>query len=363
MAKTLVLFVLLTGIFFPGISIGQDNSWYKTYSGNIGKYPIVMNLYKKGHSYSGYYYYTSQQKSIYFTGEDTTGPDGKIKLSVFLPDQETEESFSFSISEKIAAGEWSSGKKQPLTFLANETDQALSFDYIYTEGSILLRPGLKESPAATFEASSVWPKGNAPQAIFLKKIIRDEFGEKTSTEDIGKIFLRQKKRFFTDYINDNKEIKDEDLKDAYSYNLDESNQLMIVFRTPKLIVLSNSNYTYTGGAHGNYGTSYIPVDLVNNKKLMLNDIINKAGQANLTKLLEKAFRKDYNVKESDPLTEGGLFENKIEPNSNFYVSSKGIGFCYNPYEIGPYAMGEIDIFIPFTELNAYLQPGFKKLIQ
>jgi hypothetical protein len=305
----------------------------------------------------------SQQKSIYFTGEDTAMPDGKIRLSVFLPNQETEESLSFSISGRIAAGEWTSGKKQPLVFSANETDQALSFDYIYTEGSTLLRPKLKESPVATFEAASVWPKGNTLQAIFLKKIICKEFGEKNSTEDIGKIFLQQKKKFLTDYIHNNKEIKDEDLKDAYSYNLDESNQLMIVFQTPKLIVLSNSNYAYTGGAHGNYGTSYIPVDLVNNRKLLLNDIINKTGQKNLTRLLEKAFRKDYNVKDSDPLTEGGLFENKIGPNSNFYVSSKGIGFCYNPYEIGPYAMGEIDIFIPFTELNAYLQPGFKKLIQ
>jgi Protein of unknown function (DUF3298)/Deacetylase PdaC len=363
MANKRVLLVLSFGIFLTCSSPGQDISWYKTYNGNIDIYPIVMNLYKKGHTYSGNYYYTSQQKSIYFIGEDTSMPGGKIKLSVFLPGQESEESFTFSISGKVAAGEWSSNKKQPLAFSANETEQALAFDYIYTVGSTLLWSKLKESPAATFEAASVWPKGNTPQTIFLKKIIREEFGEKKSTEDIRKIFLKQKKKFFADYINDNKEIKDEDLKDAYSYNFDESNQLMIVYHISKLMVLSSSDYAYTGGAHGNYGTSYIPVDLVNNKKLVLNDIINKAGQAKLARLLEKSFRKDYNVKDTDPLTEGGLFENKIEPDNNFYVSAKGIGFCYNPYEIGPYAMGEINIFIPFTELGAYLQPGFKKLIQ
>ncbi|HLG40876.1 MAG TPA: DUF3298 domain-containing protein [Chitinophagaceae bacterium] len=363
MTKNGLLFVLVIGVLHPCIAIGQGAGWYKSYRGNIDKYPVVMNLYKKGHSYSGYYYYTSQQKPIYFTGEDTSLPGGKIKLSVFLPDNESEESFIFSIMDKLAGGEWSSGKKTPLAFSAGETDQPLTFDYIYTEGSTPLRPKLKESPSATFEAASVWPKRNTPQATLLKKIIREQFGEKNSVEDIGKIFLRQKKKFFTDYINDNKEMKDEDLKEAYSYNFDESSQVIIAYQTSKLIVLSGSYYTYTGGAHGNYSTSYIPVDLVSNKKLSLNDVINKAGQTKLAKLLEKAFRKDYSLKDTDPLTEGGLFENQIEPNNNFYVTSKGIGFCYNPYEIGPYAMGEINIYISFTELTAYLQPGFKKLIQ
>lgn len=362
MTRNGLLFVWVTGLLLPCMAYAQGAGWYKGYSGNIDKYPVVMNLYKKGHSYSGYYYYTSQQKPIYFTGEDTSLPGGKIKLSVFLPDNESEESFIFSITDKLADGEWSSGKKPPLAFSVSETSQTPTFDYIYTEGSSPLRPNLKESPSATFEAASVWPKGNTPQATFLKKIIREEFGEKNSAEDIGKIFLRQKKKFFTDYINDNKEVKDEDLKDAYSYNFDESNQVIIAYHTSKLIVLSGSYYAYTGGAHGNYSTSYIPVDLVSNKKLALNDVINKTGQTKLAKFLEKAFRKDYDVKDTDPLTEGGLFENKIEPNSNFYITSKGIGFCYNPYEIGPYAMGEINIFIPFTELTAYIQPGFKKLI-
>lgn len=341
---------------------GQELSWYRSFSGTVGKYPVVLNLYKTGHGYSGFYYYTSQQKTLPFYGEDTSLPGNRIRLTVALPNADSSESFSFTISGKIARGEWSAGPGRTLPFSATESSQGPGFDYVYTEGSIKLRPSLPESPAATFEAASIWPKGNNPQAILLKKIIREEFGEKNSTEDIGKIMLQQKKQFFADYLEDNKDVKDEELKDSYSYNQDVSNQLTITYQSPRLIVFSNYNYSYTGGAHGNYGTSYLVVDLVNNKKLGLPDILTAAGRARLPGLLEKYFRIGYELKPTDSLSDGGLFENSIAPNDNFYISAKGIGFSYTPYEIGPYAMGEIEVFIPFSELMGYLQPKFRKLI-
>ena len=322
-----------------------------------------MHLYKTGHKYAGYYYYNSKEKLVYFTGDDSTLPGGKIRLSAFIGDKEVDESFTFSISGKAIAGEWNPGKNKPLIFSATETHPIVGFDYIYTEGSASLRPAIKGSPGATFEAASIWPTGNSAQAVFLKKIITEEWDAKNSTEDIGKIFLRQKKKFFADYIKDNKELKDEDVKEAYSFNMDVSDQMMIVYRSAKLIMLAHSNYAYTGGAHGNYGTTYIPLDVLNNKKLHLDDVVIPAGKIQLPGLLEKYFRQAYSLKKTDSLTEGGLFANTIEPTDNFYITEKGIGFCYSPYEIGPYAMGGINIFIPFTELNAYLQPSFKRLIQ
>ena len=118
-----------------------------------------------------------------------------------------------------------------------------------------------------------------------------------------------------------------------------------------------------GGAHGNYNTRFLSFDLIANKEITLQDILNKAGIKKLNPLLEKYFRKKMKLSNTDPLTDAGLFENKISPNENFYATTKGLGFSYSPYEIAAYAMGEISIFIPFHELNNYLQPGFRKLIR
>ena len=172
-----------------------------------------------------------------------------------------------------------------------------------------------------------------------------------------------KKKMFTDYIEENKDATDAEVKEsATAYSIDESDKLLIMFQTSRLVTLAFDNYAYTGGAHGNYGSEFKVLDLTNNKVLELHDILTDDGIATLQPKLEVSFRKQFNLRAGDSLTEGGLFENKIEPNDNICVTGSGLEFVYNPYEIGPYVMGEIDIFIPFTELTQYLKPDFKNLL-
>ncbi len=77
-------------------------------------------------------------------------------------------------------------------------------------------------------------------------------------------------------------------------------------------------------------------------------------------LLEKNFRKDHKLGAKTSLTEGGLFENKLAANNNFFLTGAGIGFSYMPYEIASYAMGEVVIFIPYSDFGKNLNPAFKK---
>ena len=81
----------------------------------------------------------------------------------------------------------------------------------------------------------------------------------------------------------------------------------------------------------------------------------------LSSLLEKKFRAMNNVKKEEKLSEY-LFNDSINPNDNFSLTSKGIRFNYNPYEIAASAFGEISLYIPFKELSSCLKPEFKKLI-
>ena len=53
-----------------------------------------------------------------------------------------------------------------------------------------------------------------------------------------------------------------------------------------------------------------------------------------------------------------LFENSVESTSNFCITPKGILFLYNPYEIAAYAYGEIELFIPFSEIKSVVNPKF-----
>ena len=64
----------------------QGGSWYKSYTGTIGKYPATMHLHKSGDTYSGYYYYQSSQQPIYMlqmANEDAK--PGVIHFINFVP--------------------------------------------------------------------------------------------------------------------------------------------------------------------------------------------------------------------------------------------------------------------------------------
>ncbi len=361
MKRILLLLCLLFSIY----TFAQNNtvSWYKLFKGKIGKYAVTLHLHKAGHNYDGYYYYDTQQKPLSFSGDDIR-IKGKIQVMSY-GDREEAEYFTFSLNGNSATGNWKKTENsKPLPFTATETSLPIQFTYVFTSGSVKLRPKWKESPEASYNAASVWPTGKTATDEFLKTEIRKAFNEKNTGEEIGVLLLRNKKNILNQYLSDSESLEDSDLKrETAAYSMDEDDNMLITFQSAKLLSLAFTNYSFTGGAHGNYGTSYTSVDLTSNKVFALKNIITEAGKQQLRSLLEKNFRNQYNLKPTDSLTEGGLFENKIEPNENFYLTEKGIGFSYVPYEIGPFAMGEINIFISFADLKNHLQDSFKKLIE
>lgn len=349
--------LLIAALFITANAFTQINS-YTLLDGSINKYPVTMHLHQYGHIFLGYYYYNSTQQPIYFTGEDTSRQG-----EVFLTTNGTSETENFilSFSNKAAKGTWQQGDNNN-TFNVDlmETQLPLQFTFEYREGEKLLRNSMKDSPAATFEASSVWPKGNSPTDVFIQTEIRKMFDDSSSNKNIDGILEKNENAFFKDYIESNSDMQTEDM--GATLNYDVSTNLLISFQSSKILSLALDTYAYTGGAHGNYGTVYTSYDITQNKKLGLSDILNAAGIAKLQALLERNFRKQNDLQPTDALTTAGLFENEIKPNDNFYVTGKGINFAYTPYEIGPFAMGEVEIFISFKDLENYLQPGFKSLI-
>jgi len=119
-----------------------------------------------------------------------------------------------------------------------------------------------------------------------------------------------------------------------------------------------NHFIFTGGAHPLSGVNYFNFNLSSGETLNLKDVFKKGFESELDKLIEKYFRKTYNLKPDQPLTEI-LFENHITHNNNFLLLSDGIEFCYNEYEIAPYAAGIIKVKIPKSELTNLLNDNFK----
>lgn len=150
-------------------------------------------------------------------------------------------------------------------------------------------------------------------------------------------------------------ISSEEEMSAFSYQQQQG--VSVYFNLHHLLTLGFSTYTYTGGAHGMHSTQIISYDLKNNKTYTFDDIFLPDSQAQLSLALARAVRVRFGMSDEQSLSEY-LFEDTIEPNTNFGLTDKGIFFVYAPYEIAAYAFGEIELFVPFADIKSLLTPSF-----
>jgi len=326
---------------------------YYFFTGTIDKYPVTFHLYRINDKFSGNYYYNSTEETIDISGE--MGSDRFLKLRHFDLEGNTIEVLSGNFKDSSFSGTWEyKGKLLPFRVAQKKDNSGLAFDYIYTQGSKKLPPGQFNRNELSYDAATIWPAPSCTHtaAGFIKQMVYESFGEKDAKEEIGKVMIRKKNEMI------NQRIKEDDDITTYA----ASSTLKIEYRNSQLLTLSELSYTDGGGAHGLYGTTYTCIDLVHNRKLAISDVLDTlAGQATIQTLLAKKFRAVYHLKNEEKLSEH-IFTETIPLSDNFSLTSKGIGFNYLPYKLGAYALGEVFLYLPFKELEAYLKPEFKQLI-
>ena len=158
-----------------------------------------------------------------------------------------------------------------------------------------------------------------------------------------------------DLPQENKPDSSQEVPETFNYA--ESSSVSVLFNEKGLLSLGFGEYVYGGGAHGNHATMIASYDLAQKKALKLTDVFLPKFEKTVNAALANALRRQFNLKKNEPLT-SVLFDNNIQTTTNFCITPKGILFLYNPYEIAAYAMGEIELFVPFEEVKNVLNPQF-----
>lgn len=120
-----------------------------------------------------------------------------------------------------------------------------------------------------------------------------------------------------------------------------------------LLCIEQGKRSYTGGPHGDYYTYFYNFDIVTGKELSLSDVLIDGYEEELRKIAEHTLRLNFGINDDQSLGEFGftLPTGKFELSKNFYLKGEGIGFFYNIYEIAPYAVGSIEVFIPMKKIK------------
>jgi hypothetical protein len=150
---------------------------------------------------------------------------------------------------------------------------------------------------------------------------------------------------------------DEDWDGAYVESVDDSQR--VIMNESGFLTVEYNTWTYTGGAHGNYGSSYRSFDMESGQELLLEDLVKPGYEKRWAELGAAELRAQEGAKATAPLTEVGLFEDKLELNETWFLTPGGIGFSYDPYEIASYARGMVQFVLPWKDILQDLKPGTK----
>lgn len=120
-----------------------------------------------------------------------------------------------------------------------------------------------------------------------------------------------------------------------------------------LVTYSISRWSFTGGAHGMYGIEYHTYSITDGYELSLTDLFTAPQLLGMEKLLREKLYAQYGTDNDEGLAEQGFFPEYIALTENFQITPEGITFYYNPYAIGCYALGAVEVAIGREELEQF----------
>ena len=351
-------------------SIANSTVFYKRFEGTIGGQLVVLHWHQyDNYAYAAYHYRKEGKKIELFNWEDTVknGTDFYLtERSVTSIPAGTDPHWEISAKGDRITGKWISGDNTQTDDI--ELKEAYSpgsypLSLLYISDSARLLPD-KSEPQARTNSLVVTPSPSMPadRKEFLSSVINQALGCDAAISQLSDCISRSNKLYFDSYRKETLEMDTSGISrpdfssPSFSYSSDRN--LRVNYNDNDFLILEDFVSDYSGGAHGNYVSTFLRLDLKNHVSLGLYDIINPSDTTKLLSVLQEHAAISLNLKSNESLSDY-LFEDKVPLTPNCYFSETGITFVYNPYEIAAYAAGQINIFIPFSAIKDILSASFR----
>jgi len=157
-------------------------------------------------------------------------------------------------------------------------------------------------------------------------------------------------------------LKQSTLTDIKDFNADISGswynntKITLFAKTENTYTLSTNSEGYSGGAHGYHAISFENYSIATQEKLILDDLFLPDYNQTLHTIASKHYKMSRGLHPTQSLVDDGWFDNKFVLSKNFAITTKGILFYYNSYEIKSYAAGHTSFMLPYSKLKKIINP-------
>jgi hypothetical protein len=114
-----------------------------------------------------------------------------------------------------------------------------------------------------------------------------------------------------------------------------------------------SYYSFRGGAHGIQTLSNIVFDSKTGKQVHEADLFAPGYEAPVAQLLRLAIKSAMEAEDPELMQLVNLEE--VAPNGNFSVHEDGMEWLFQPYEVGPYALGIVSATLSWEDLKPFMK--------
>ena len=326
----------------------------KHFKGSIGStLDLQMKLVRNGDKLTGSYFYQKVGKVITLSG--SVDKDGNLTLDEFDPTGKQTGMFKglWSVDKEDGliklAGNWSKpagekGDDKKTAFSVHEEPINFSGDV-----DIVAKSVKENNKKLKYEIDAQYPQltgGSNPnfekfnqlaRMVVMKRVA--EF-KRDMTPEKGEEPLQQPE----DSVGS-------DLGVGYEINLAQDDLVSVQFSV---------GIFYFGVAHGTTHTETLNYDLKNGKQLKLADLF-KPGSKYLQTLSTFCIAdlKKQSKARGDELPDDMLKEGAAPSSKNFRtwtITKRGLGFHFDPYQVGSYASGPQFVLVPYSELKDFIKP-------
>lgn len=331
---------------------------YLEFTGTIANQPVLVGLADTEDGLKGQYKYLKEGKIIPLDGVFDSQNGNKIELTEGERDTDQQKPLwrGVSINGRITGIWYSANRKKKYNIQLVEKKPAepeITFQTISSDTMVLAHPKDTASAKFTFSYEALEAKGTSDKAHWMNRQIKQASSFDTNLSIRENVIIEQQKQV-KNYL---KATANAEHLEYASWNWDWENAMGVSFQQNGYLTLRSIGYDYSGGAHGNAWVVYDNYDVQKQKDFTLEQII-RVDTTALSQLLENSLRKEYDFIKPHESLKKYLFENEIKPNQNFYFDNWGLTFVYNQYEIAPYAVGIIYLFLPWEDLQPYLKDEF-----
>lgn len=146
--------------------------------------------------------------------------------------------------------------------------------------------------------------------------------------------------------------------EVFSPGHSDETKIKLLSVTDSTFTLDVSSSSYTGGAHGMYGSKAYNYDKYSGKIIALDSLFNPHYREQLQAIAERVYREQNGLMPYDDLIKTeDWFENKFILPDSIGLGSDGLHLDYMPYEIKAYAYGTTSFVVPYHLLQSIAKPN------